>query len=179
MDNSTEEVTLAAAFISDVLSLYDGKSDQAALKQMAAGYDLSDPMNQVPMQVYNDMCNWVEQEIGAANTRRIGKKIGETAYIGMASQKMLSDDPCPAEVMQALAKVASIMIQDPKGRGWEILENGEKHIVMRRTQTFNSTLQLGLLEGLVRKTKVFSPRVSYVKMVEKGDEFDEYKVTWI
>jgi hypothetical protein len=92
---------------------------------------------------------------------------------------MISGDPSPDEVMQALVKVASIMIQDPKSRGWEIVETAPKHVIMRRTQTFNSTLQLGLLEGIVRKTKVLSPRVSYVKMVEKGDAFDEYKLAWL
>ena len=179
MDNSTEGVTLAAVFISDILKLYDGKSDQSTLKNMAADYDLSSPMNQVPMQLYNDMCHWIESEIGEANTRRVGRKIGETAYQGMVAQNMLGHEPSPADVMEALAKVASLMIQDPKSRGWEIIETEKKHIIMRRTQTFNSTLQLGLLEGILRKTKAIAPRVSYVKMVEKGDEFDEYKITWI
>ena len=179
MDNCTKDVTLAAAFISDILTLYNGKSDQAALKLMAAKYDLSNPMNQVPIQVYNDMCQWVESEIGEANTRLIGKKIGETAYQSMAAQKMISENPTPIEAMEALVKVASIMIQDPKNRGWEIAETDSKHIIMRRTQTFNSTLQLGLLEGLIRKTKVFSPQVSYLKQVSEGDEFDEYKIAWL
>jgi hypothetical protein len=71
-----------------------------------------------------------------------------------------------------------MMIKDPEKRGWEIVETGPKHIVMRRTQTFNSTLQFGLLDELVRKTKVVSPRVEYIKSVAEGDEFDDYKISW-
>ncbi|MEO1099084.1 MAG: hypothetical protein AAFX57_15240 [Bacteroidota bacterium] len=50
---------------------------------------------------------------------------------------------------------------------------------MRRTQTFNGALQSGLLDELIRKTKVFSPKVEYLQSIANGDEYDDYKITWI
>jgi len=179
MNNSTEGVTLAAAFVKDIIELYEGKeSVQRDLKDMAIHLDLSDPMHFVPIETYNKMCNWIEEQIGTVNTKRLGRKIGNTAYQGMLANGFISSDADPSEMMQGLAKVASAMIKDPQGRGWEILEDKPKYIVMRRTQTFNSTLQFGLLDELIRKTKAISPKVEYVKSVEQGDDFDEYKVSW-
>ncbi|WKK79295.2 hypothetical protein [Marivirga arenosa] len=179
MNNSTEGVTLSSAFVKDIIDLYEGKdSYQRELKRMANGLDLSSAMKFVPMETYNSMCNWIESQIGQANTRRLGRKIGATAYSGMLANGLITSDASPKEMMEGLAKVASMMIKDPEGRGWEILETAPKHIIMRRTQTFNSTLQFGLIDELIRKTKAVSPKVEYVKSVADGDEFDEYKISW-
>ncbi len=83
MDKSTENVTLIAAFITDILDLYQGKADYVKLKQMSSHLDLTDPMRHVPIDTYNEMCNWIESEIGQANTRMLGRKFGETAYQSM------------------------------------------------------------------------------------------------
>ncbi len=146
---------------------------------MASGHDLTDPMKHVPMKVYNEMCDWIETQIGDTNARILGRKIGNTAYESMVQMGMINSKTDPFEMMEALKKVAETVIYDPKGRGWEIIDRGTKSITMRRTQTFNSTLQFGLLDELIRKTKVLSPSVSYVKSVANGDEFDEYKITWL
>jgi hypothetical protein len=46
MNNSTEHVTLAAAFVKDILDLYkDNEADYLKLKDMAKGLDLSAPTN--------------------------------------------------------------------------------------------------------------------------------------
>ncbi|MCC5920241.1 MAG: hypothetical protein LAT68_08555 [Cyclobacteriaceae bacterium] len=180
MNTSTEGVTLNAAFLNDVLNLYDGKpSEMRVLQNMCADHDLSKPDNKVPMKVYNEMCDWIEKEIGPINTKKLGRKIGNTAYGAMVQFGMIDPQPKPEEIMKALAQVASTMIQDPEGRGWEIVSSGNKEIIMRRTQTFNSTLQFGLLDELMRKTTASMPKVEFVKEVAKGDEFDEYKITWI
>lgn len=180
MDQSTDNVKIAVAFISDILAIFKEKSqkDYEVLKKMAEGIDFTNPMNMVPMEIYNNMCNWIEKQIGQSNTRLVGRQIGRTAFEAMKSFKMVTDDSTPLEVMKALANVASTMIQDPKKRGWEILESGQKFIIMRRTQTFNSTLQFGLLDEIIRKTKVLSPKVDYVKSIAAGDEFDDYKISW-
>lgn len=179
MNNSTKGVTLSSAFVKDVIDLYEGKEAfQQELKKMAAGLDLSNAMKFVPMETYNNMCNWIESQIGQANTRKLGRKIGATAYQGMLANGFISSNATPSQLMNGLAKVASVMIKDPENRGWEIVEDKPKHIIMKRTQTFNSTLQFGLLDELIRKSRVVSPKVEYVKSVDNGDEFDEYKISW-
>ncbi len=93
--------------------------------------------------------------------------------------KACNEDSSPVEMMTALQKVATTIVKDPKKRGWEILSSGAKEVILRRTQTFNGTLQLGLMDALIRKTKVISPSVFLIKEVAKGAEYDEYKITWL
>lgn len=178
MNNSTENVTLIAVFVSDVLSFYP-QADYPELYALVAGHDLSQSMNLVPMQVYNDVCAYVENNIGKVSIKRVGRKIGESAYAAMQQQGLLGEKNSPLQIMEALATVAKAVIQDPQGRGWDILDAGASSLVMRRTQTFNSTLQFGLLETLLYKSGAASPKVSYRTSVENGDEFDEYLLTWI
>jgi hypothetical protein len=179
MDNSTENVTLFAVFIKDILKNYeDNKSDYTELFKMTEGYDLSNPYNKVPMKLYNDLCQWIENNLGKFNLIRVGRNIGETVFTNLVTNKIISEKATPIEIVQALAKIANEMVQDPKGRGWVILKHEENKIFMKRTQTFNSKLQIGLLDGLVRKSGVFSVNVDYVKSLEKGDDFDEYMISW-
>lgn len=179
MDTSTENVTLCAVFVSDILHVYqDKKAEYPALFNYAQDYDLSQPFDHVPIQVYNDICKWIEMNLGRVSTKRLGREIGKTVYNSLQQNKLINAHPHPHEIMQALAKVASQMIKDPKKRGWEIREKKPKSVLMRRTQTFNSTLQFGLLESLIFKSGVYSPLVELVKSVDKGDEYDEYLVSW-
>lgn len=181
MNNSTENVTIAATFIIDILEIYKTKSekDYKVLKKMTDGLNLSNPMNMVPISVYNEMCDWIEQQLGQANTRIVGRQIGKTAFDAMKNNNLLNEKSTPLCMAKALQIVATSMIKDSQKRGWEILESAPKHIVLRRTQTFNSTLQFGLLDELVRKVGVSFPKVEYLQSVKNGDEFDEYKISWI
>lgn len=179
MDNSTEGVSLCAVFVTDVLSVYEDKrTEYPSLFNFAKSYDLSEPFDHVPMDVYNNICGWVEENLGKASTKRLGREIGKTVFNTLQQNKLISATPHPHEIMEALANVAKQMIKDPKGRGWEIVEKTQKSILMRRTQTFNRTLQFGLLESLVFKSGVFSPLVELVSSTSRGDEYDEYMITW-
>jgi len=179
MDTSTENVSICAVFVTDILSMYeDKKAEYPDLFSFAQGHDLSDPFDHVPMVVYNNICNWVEKNLGRASTKRLGREIGKTVFTTLQQNKLISANLHPHEIMEALAEVTSQMINDPQNRGWQILEKTDKSILMRRTLTFNSILQFGLLESLVFKSKVFSPLVELVKSVEKGDNYDEYLITW-
>ena len=70
------------------------------------------------------------------------------------------------------------MIQDPLGRGWEILEEGPRRIVMRRTQSFNCILQEGLLQSLIQRCDVTLVSVRHVNCVRDGAEFCDFEITW-
>jgi len=181
MNNSTEGVTLHAGFISDLLLNYKGreKTIAAGLFELAKDIDLSNPTLKVPMKLYNDMCDWIERELGPANLRKAGEAIGARAFTLMVQAKNISPDSAPQEILQALKEVAGFVIQDPLGRGWTILEMTEERAVIRRTQTFNSVLQEGLLKALaLQSTKVRYAKVGYLKSVHQGDRFDEYEVIW-
>gem|GEM_PF-438854 len=181
MDHSTEGVTLMAAFISDVLKNYQpNREDYEELFAKVKNLDLSDPESMVPMQIYNDLCQWIEDNLGKFNLIQVGRNVGETTFAAMVQQGMIRENTAtPLEVLQGLKAAAETMISDPKKRGWEIVEKGNHHIVMRRTQTFNSKLQLGLLSGLVRKTNVSGVNVDYERSLEDGAEFDDYRISWM
>lgn len=176
---STEGVTLFAVFISDVLSFYEGREDEfEGLFEIVQGVDLSDPYGKVPIAVYNDLCEWIETKLGNHSITRVGRKIGETVFGTLVENKMVPESATPSQILHALKAVADQMIQDPMGRGWDVLEDEDKQMLLRKTQTFNTKLQFGLIDGLLSKSNAFSPAVVLEKEVAKGDAFDEFRVRW-
>jgi hypothetical protein len=181
MNNSTKGVTLFAGFISDLLATYQGQESARYTKplfDMAKDVDLSDPTARVPMQLYNDMCDWIGNNMGTANLRKAGEFVGNRAYDAMRQNGVITDDASPQDILKALKIAADTMIQDPLKRGWEILELGEERAVLRRTQTFHPVLQEGLLKSLVQRSRVAIVTVSYLSRVSNGDEFDDYEIRW-
>lgn len=179
MDNSTESVTVWAVFLTDILKNYENKrEDYEELFEIVEGYDLSVPNTPVPMEVYNQLCNWVEENLGKFNLIQLGRNVGETSFQFMLANNMVRQDATPSEIIATSLQIVSTAIQDPKGRGMEILETTDNTMKLRRTQTFNGKLQLGVLDGLVRKAQVSSVRVAFQEEIDKGADFDEYKVTW-
>jgi hypothetical protein len=110
--------------------------------------------------------------------RQAGIAIGRRVYANIVKNGTMTH-PTPLAMMEALKWAASVMIRDPKGRGWEILGSNDHSITMRRTQTFNCTMQEGLLVSLVECTGVEGADVDSVKCTKRGDEFCEYKLTWL
>ncbi len=181
MDNSTENVTVAAGFITDLLELYQDIANTLGkdLFALSQDLDLSLPTNRVPIAVYNAMCEWIVNNLGPANIRKTGSIIGARIYAQMLATKNISADTSPIEIFKSFKEVAESMVQDPKRRGWTILDSGDNFCVLRRTQTYHPVLQEGLLKSLIQERKgVQVVRVEYVKSIAAGDEFDEYKVSW-
>ena len=179
MDNSTEGVALLAAFIYDVLKEFEGQeSVYPDLFEIVKDIDKNSPYSYVPMSVFNNLCQWVQDNIGADILIKIGTNVGETAYGALIENSLIEDGASPEEIMDGLSIAAGSMIQDPKDRGWELLNEKDKSLIMRKTQTFNSKLQFGVLSGLMKKSGKNGVNVSYAKEVAEGDEFDDYLISW-
>ena len=180
MNNSTEGVTLYAGFLSDLLANYQQKPGAyiQPLFDMVKDIDLSNPTNLVPISIYNAMCQWIEKNLGPANLRKAGEYIGARAYDLMLQQRYITSKSSPHEILKGLQKVASESIQDPLGRGWEIVALEDKRAALRRTQTFHPVLQEGLLKALMKKGGQLTVTIRYLKSIAQGDEFDEYEVRW-
>ena len=179
MDQSTENVTLLAVFLKDVISqVANAGVDTQPLAAIYQGHDLSNPYKHVPIDIYNKMCDWVEKTLGQDGVVQVGRKIGETVFQGLVENFIISEDSSPKEIMEGLIIAASSMVSDPKGRGWILVESNSKSLLMKRTQNFHSRLQLGLLCGLIEQSGKTGVSVTYEKSLEKGDEFDEYRVSW-
>ncbi len=180
MKEPKEEVYIDAWTIADIINNYqDKRSDYPDLFEIVKGFDLSKPDGKIPFRVYVELCDWIEKNLGRFNLIKIGRRIGETTYKLMVEGKMVTPDSKPIDVMKTLVQMAQKGVHDPKKRGWEIVSFTDKSILMRKTQLFNTHIQVGLLDSLVRKCKVFGVQVNLVKEESKGDEYDEYQITWL
>lgn len=179
MNQSTDGVTLDAGFVSDLLALYEGNPLARELFAMAESIDREHADARVPIQHYNDMCAWIERKLGPANLRKAGETMGARVYDHMVGGGRLPAEPTPVELLRELARSTALLIRDPHGRGWELLEEGEERAVLRRTQTFHPVLQEGLLKALVARSGRALPRVRYLQSVKDGAEYDDYEVTWM
>lgn len=179
MNNSTDGVTLDAGFVLDLLGLYEGNPVARELFAMADAVPRDNPTARVPMQLYNDMCAWIERKLGPANLRKAGETMGARVYDKVVADGRLSSAPTPIELLRELARTARVLIRDPLGRGWELLDEAPDRAVLRRTQTFHPVLQEGLLKALVARSGRPLPRVRYLRSVKDGAEYDEYEVTWM
>ena len=179
MNNSTEGVTLYSGFITDLLRSYENLFAMRSLFEMCEHLDLSNPTSPVPMQLYNDMCDHIESKLGPVSIRRAGVEIGKRAYLQMVETKLISSNPTPQEILQGLKVIADTMVQDTNGRGWTIIEKENNRMVMRRTQTFNASLQEGIIASLVKQSShANSVNIKYLRSVKNGDEYDDYEITW-
>ena len=181
MNESEQGVTIVAGFVNDVLNFYEPYKQQFAkpIFDMTEHIDFTDPGNLVPMKLYNDICTWVEKNIGAASIAQLGKAIGERAYDHIEQSGGLGENVSPLEILTELKRAASALIQDPLDRGWEIVEHGDSHIVMRRTQTFNCILQESLLKSFVARTGVKGVQVTHERCTRKNDEYCDYRIQWL
>lgn len=182
MDDQTSNVTIDAWTISDILKNYQGKESDYSYKElfdMVKGYDLSKPANKLPISLYVDMCNWIETKLGKFNLIKIGRNIGESTYRVMLEKNLANEASSPLDIMNALVITAQKGVRDEKKRGWIVLEHADRKIIMRKTQVFNASIQLGMLDYLVRKAKVMGVKVELVGEIAKGNEFDDYQITWL
>ncbi len=82
MDESTQGVTLYAGFIFDLLTAYESSRETfaAELFRMAEHLDRDEPTREVPFDLYDDMCQWIEDNLGVASLRKGGAAIGSRVY---------------------------------------------------------------------------------------------------
>jgi predicted hydrocarbon binding protein len=179
MNNSTEGVTLLNGFVQDILAEYQHMRRVCGPAfELAKGVDTAKPDDWCSIDIYNDVCAWIEANVGAMSIRQAGVAIGKRVAENIIANGKMSA-PTPLNMMEALKWAASVMIRDPAGRGWEILEGNDSRVVMRRTQTFNCMMQDGLLVALVERTGVEGADVEHFKCTKRGDEFCEYRITWL
>jgi hypothetical protein len=179
MNNGTEGVTLLAGFVFDVLQEYRSmkKTCQPAF-DMAKGLDPNRQDEWCTMNVYNDVCTWIERHVGESSIRKAGVAIGNRVAENIVKLNKMTS-PTPLAMMESLKWAAANMVRDPAGRGWEILAHTPRTITMRRTQTFNCIMQEGLLLSLVERTKVEAPDVEQMTCTRRGDEFCDYRLSWL
>jgi hypothetical protein len=181
MDNSTEGVTLLNVFILDVIREVEQleEVDLTDFRKLYSEVSLENPYDVNSIEVYNAICDWAEKNTSEEVFMQISKSIGNSVYQGLIENNIIDESTPPEDVLEGLVLAAASLVQDEKERGWVILDSSSDHMLMRRTQTFNSKLQIGMIIGLVEKCEgISTAKVIYEKEVAKGDEYDDYLVTW-
>jgi len=180
MDESTDGVTLHSGFVLKVVEPFRGMERLCGpLFEMVAHIPPEDPEGPVPMALYNEVCAWVEQHLGAASVRAAGQGIGRSIFTRLRHEGSINFDAGPAEAIAALARALLVTIRDPRRRGFEVVEQTDSRVLVRRTQTFNCVMQEGVLLTLVEGTRVVMPRVEQLRCTRRGDAHCEYEVRWL
>ena len=110
MNTSRENVTLYYGFVLDLLKCYENNRTVAkGLFEMAPDLDSADPTQLVPMQLYDDMCQWIEVNIGKASIRNAGIAIGSRAYDYMVQTRAIPESPTPLDILKGLKEAAELV----------------------------------------------------------------------
>jgi hypothetical protein len=179
MNQSTDGVSLMTGFVFDVLAEYQNVRKLCGPAfELASGLDPARLDEWCPMQLYNDVCTWIEINVGASSIRRAGVSIGSRIHARAVAGRQI-DTADPLAMVEAVAWAATTMVRDPEGRGFEIRAREPKRIEVRRTQTFNCLLQEGLLLALVERTGVLMPSVRQIRCTRQNDEYCDYEIRWL
>src|SRR5215469_11966158 len=85
MDPSTEGVMILSGFVFDVLEVYrDIDRSCGPAFDMARGLDPAKPDEWCPIDTYNAICDWLEQNVGRPRIRQAGVAIGKRVHERMA-----------------------------------------------------------------------------------------------
>jgi predicted hydrocarbon binding protein len=180
MDHSTRDVTLLSGFLFDVAGEYQGRQVFHEIDGLLQGFDPRRSDVWVPMSTYNRLCEWVEQRVGSASIQRAGEAIGSRLHTQMVRDGVLVEQPTtPSALLHELQRLAGVLIRDPLGRGWQILDERPFEAVARRTQTFNCTLQEGVLRALFERAGVSSMLVEHVRCTRRGDPYCDFRASWL
>ena len=166
-------------FVFDVLAGYQNVRRLCGPAfELAEGLDPSRLDAWCPMQLYNDVCSWIEVNVGASSIRRAGAAIGGRIHArAVASRQPATNDP--VAMMEAVHWAAANMIRDPLDAAWTSGHVEPKRIEIRRTQTFNCLLQEGLLLALVERTGVLMPSVRQIRCTRQNDEYCDHEIRWL
>lgn len=175
-----DRATCSALLVRKILDQYKNTCGDITkeLFKKASQYDMNDPNAQIPLSFVNELIEWIEKEFGQANLKMIGSILGETAYEELKSRNVLPEKATPKEVIEKLILVVQALIQDPFNRKLQVLEIQNNFARVRRSQTFHTTVQTGIIESFIRKAGVNFPRTRLIKDYTKGPAYDEYEITW-
>jgi hypothetical protein len=179
MDASVDGVTLMSVYVFDVLSAYRAfEKSCPRLFEMAGGLDPSRPDAPCSLALYNDICRWIERHLGGTSIVEAGRVVGRRVFSEMDRTGLLSADPDPHQLLEALCRAEGLVLHDPRHRGFTILESHPERVVIRRTQTFNCMLQEGLLVSLIEQAHVLVPAARHLRCTRDGAEYCDYEITW-
>ncbi|MFC2138700.1 hypothetical protein ACFLTE_11045 [Bacteroidota bacterium] len=181
MENTAAyNATFSAGLLAKIVDQYKDTSDHITLElnKRLTNLDISNPLVQISLDLFNDIVEWIERELGSANLKMIGIIMGETAFKDLRSRNKINEKLSPKEAIEKLPMVSQSLIIDPLNRNWKILEISDNFARIKKSQIFHTTIQIGIIESFIRKAGVVFPRTRLVRDYKKGPAFDEFEITW-
>lgn len=179
-DINPNTATCSAVILQKLFNQYKDQSEYIAneLKKRINGYDISDPSNRIPLKAFNDIISWIEKELGPANLKIIGKMLGDIAYENLKRKNKLKENLSPEQIINQLLFVMEEIVDDPLKCNWRIVEVQNGFARVKKTQTLNSILQIGIIDAFIRRAGVALPSIRLIRDFEQGPLHDEYEIAW-
>jgi len=181
MENTAAlNATFSAGLLHKIVDQYKNTSDHITmeLNKRITHIDITNPLVQISLDMFNDIVEWIEHELGSANLKMIGIIMGETAYNDLKAKNKINEKLTPKEAIEILPLVSQSLIIDPLKRTWKVLEISDNFARIKRSQVFHPTIQIGIIESFIRKAGVVFPRTRLIRDYKQGPAFDEFEITW-
>lgn len=181
MDYSTSlNATFSAGLLNKIVDQYKNTSHHITeeLKKRVNNVNITNPMVQISLDLFNDIVEWIDKELGPANLKMIGNIMGETAYNELKSRNKINEKMSAKETVEKLILVPQVLIIDPLQRNWKIIEISNSSARLKKSPIFHITVQIGIIESFVRKAGVVYPKTRLIRDYKRGPAFDELEITW-
>ncbi len=172
--------TCSAGLLHKIVEQYKNTSDHitSELNKRVTKLNISNPLVQISLDLFNEIVEWIERELGPANLKMIGNIMGETAFNELKAKNKIQEKVTPKEAVEKLTLVSQTLIIDPLQRNWKIIEITGTSARVKKSQIFNTTVQIGIIESFIRKAGVVFPRTRLIRDYKRGPAFDEFEITW-
>ncbi len=173
-----DEVTIPSGLVLDLVDECRHLGAVAnPLLRMTSQLNPERPQDRCSAELFNDVSDWIERELGMTSVRLAGRQIGHRFFTAMRSLG-LSETPTTLELMRELEGASRTIIYDPEGHGWDLIRHDQSSAVMRNTQDVNCVLLEGLLLSLMDHTSTRGAQVRQIACARRGDDACVYEINW-
>lgn len=176
--DTEDDVTLPAGLVLDLVDECRHLGAVAKpLLRMTNSLSAEHPLDRCSIDLFNDVSDWIERELGMTSVRLAGRQIGHRYFAAMHTLG-LPEKPGTLELMRKLESASRTVIDDPEQLGWDLIRHDQTSAVMRNTLDTNCVLSEGLLLALMERTEVTGCQVKQVTCTRHGDEHCDYEISW-
>ena len=97
--NTMTNIKISALFTNAILSYYENKKSIA--KPLFELLSVYQNQENVPLDIYNEACDWIEDKLGTASLKLIGLEIGYMLFDTLLQNAKVAKDSHPEDVIEA------------------------------------------------------------------------------
>jgi hypothetical protein len=105
--------TIKAEFIQYTIGLCEEKYHNLISDLLETlAHDISNPLNDIPLVSFFEMCNLLESKIGRLQTKFIARNLGSLLYEKMVKQNIIEKRPHPIEMVKGIFVIMNQFVQN-------------------------------------------------------------------